>query len=320
MKPVLQQEFDRLAARLAALEANLAKARAELRNLVSGVSGTMDAEFTALSGTVDARFVDLSGSVDSAWKAGDAAIWGSAQAGTTASLNVVSGTLDAARVFDGLDPLRGTRAFDDFYTELVSPPITTGGGTVTRVGHEVGHPGISRFSVAASASLAAATITDMNSSGLVMFGGGPILYEACARLGAVDNGTNNAARRFGFQSSLTVPTDAAFFSANRSRYGDNEYRFVTSATGSRVEQRTGATLDATSWHRLRIEVSPNGDAVTGSIFCTGTMIAQVMTRTYVPSAANMRCGVYTIKMLGAGNISTDVDYQYIQQLLTGSRI
>ena len=257
----------------------------------------------------------LSGSIASSIDETDADV--AVVSGSVASL---SGTIDAQRVWDGQDPLRGFYYFDEYVTDNISDLFTVGAGTTALTSWVQGHPGIVRLTVAASGSdVAYCCITDGAGSGLPAFGGGPIEYEAQVRLPVVDNGTNNAARRAGFSSIVNVPSDGVFFEVNRSRFGDNEFRFVTAATGSRVQQRTGVTVTANSWYRLHIDVAPNGDAVTGSIYCTGSLISTVATRTYIPGAATTRTAVQAFKFLGASAVTFDCDYQYIRQTFSTSR-
>lgn len=124
----------------------------------------------------------------------------------------------------------------------------------------------------------------------------------------------------GVQTSIDTPSDGAWFEVNRSRYGDNEWRFRTAATSSQAQVKTGVTVSNLRWYRMRIDWAPDGDAVTGSIYCSGSLISTVATRTYVSNAGSMSPGIYTVKNLGAAARSTDVDYMYTLVTFTGSRV
>jgi hypothetical protein len=265
---------------------------------------------------------DLSGSV-----AGSvSALSGSQASSQSKAVQALSGTLDAQFVHDGLDPLRGTRAFDDFIAS--GPTIFQFGGTGAKgqlAAWTPGHPGIGQLTVAASASAADALLTDGVLQATVIFGGGPIQYEACARLSVLDNPSVIGARRYvGVHDFSTPMSNGVRLTYDRVGFGDDQWRLQLAATGSLVSVATGVTAQAGLWYRLRIDVSPNGDAVTGSVYATGSLLSTTATTTYVPSAAQLAAalvwpGAQAIKTVGAAAMTMDLDYHYIQQTFTGSR-
>jgi hypothetical protein len=311
VKPSIQTPLDQLSARISALEASLTRARGELQNLVLSLSGTIDSEFISLSGTVDAEFVSLSGTLDARLTS------------LSGTVNALSGTTDAQRIWDGLDPLRGTMLLDDLINLRPGSVAVAGGATVVSRIWEQGHPGIARLTTSTSGTDIADLLHSNESNGTIVIGGGPVRYEACVRIPSADNGINDARRRSGILDFANGnASNTVAFELNRTRWGDNEFRFITAATGSRVEQKTGVTIASNSWYRLRIDVAPDADAVTGSIFCSGNLISTLATRTFIPTGVGVLiyAGMQMIKSLGGGAVNFDADYQLIRQTLTGSRI
>lgn len=343
------------------IDAGLTSLSASVDAHFNQLSGSVDGHFNQLSGTIDARFVSLSGSVDSAWKAGDATLsgtinarivslsgsvdsaWKSGDATLSGTIDAkfvslsgtidghfsqLSGTVDAQRAWDGLDHMRGFALHDDFVNDLLGTYTSSGvtGDPLLFPAWEAGHPGIVTFRVnnSASYSFVYGCGTSAENSVNIAGGGGRTTVEGCVRVPTLSNGTNNTRVLFGIaDAAATPPGNSAAFEYNLSRYGNHNWRLVMAATGSRVETNTGVVVGTNVWTRLVIEVAENADAVTGSIFVTGSMVGQLMTRTFIPNvAASPTVAPFIVaqKTLGAGDMSAQADYMRIRVAFTGSRI
>lgn len=289
-----------------------------LSGTVNSLSGTYNSAIVSLSGTIDSRFLNLTGSFI---------------AQTVQSAATVSGTMDANRVFDGEDWGRGFKYEDHF---IYSGTLVTGdgftgftvlakGGTATNnrllPGEGVKHPGIFRGSVFTSGTNVSEGFFGNMDGDIPPFslGRGIITWRAITRIPDVDNGTDNSHRVWGLWT-ISVPqlaSDGVYFHLSRTRFGDNEFRFVTAATSSMVQVKTGVTAANNLWYYLQIESSPDGDAVTGSILCTGSLIATITSKTFVPTVGVLPV-FRIIKSLGSSQQNLDMDYWSIQGRWTGS--
>lgn len=205
MKPSIQAPLDQLTARLAALEANLARTKAELRTLVMATSGTMDAEFISLSGTIDAEFVYLSGTVNSAVVA-------------------LSGTIDAK--FLAGYRLLAIQEFTGSTTYVPTPGTVAvrahivgsggGGGPGTTVAGAAGGggasgewavvwyaPGTQLSGQAVNIGAAAASAAAGNTSGIMIDG---ITFAA---IGGTAGSTNTAAGSYGEAAAVALGTSGS---------------------------------------------------------------------------------------------------------------
>lgn len=240
----------------------------------------------------------------------------------TASLEIRSPTTV------GLNLHHGFRYFDDLINDKNSVVVLGTATTFLVNVSEPKHQGIGRLTVNTSGS----SFGNINVGGQSSFsslftpGGGPMTMEALVRMPTLSNGTNNASFRFGLaDATITPASNGVLFLYDRSRFGNDNLRLVTAATGSRVEQNTGIPARANDWMLLRIEISPDADAVTGSIFTTGTLVGSLATKTFIPNyqtsagGSEMTAFAGLHKTLGAGALTFDVDYLDFRQEFTGSR-
>lgn len=255
----------------------------------------------------------LSGSVDSAIA--------SAASTSTAAL---SATLDAQRVSDGLDYLRGVRKEDDFMDALTST-ITTSNGSNFFLIDEEAHPGILRMAVQTPVdSAVCSTYWLGDANGGIRLGGGAVRYECVFRIYALDDGINDSRKHMGiyYLTSGLNPTDGVWFAYDREQNLGHSIRFRTAATGSQADIYTGVRAQAGLWYRAVIEVAPAADAATGSLYCTGSLISVTKTRTYIPTAGVAVMGAGETLVKTGGTTATrylDIDYRSYTQLITGSR-
>lgn len=281
------------------------------------------------SGGLETGFnINAAGSITGS---GGMSIAGTLTAGSITNLDELSGTIDRQRVVDGVNPSRSSRYYNEMFLDTDFYAGSNGGGNYARLPDEVGHPGLMTLYVVNSGSFSEFYFGGHfgKPQSVRLLAGGRRTFEALIRIPTGSNGLDMNATSYGLSEVASVfPTNGIEFRYDPDRYSagstEENWRFVTAATGSSVQVDTGITLTPNAWYLLKIEVAPATDAVTGSIYMTGSLVYQVSTKTYIPNLATGDPMCHFVGIRKSINFTStrmhlDVDYVLDTQEFTSTR-
>jgi len=215
-------------------------------------------------------------------------------------------------------PNNSFTVFEQFLSHLASATIFSevfsGVSSTAGTSHDKDHPGVYSLSTGSSAT-STGYLRVGNSSGMIMVGGGILIYEQAIKIPTLSDGSQTFSAHFGFAEPGNI--------ANTS--GNHYIKFIHDNTSSNwiistknngtAGSTTTSTAVGTGWQKIRITV--NADASSVSFFVNGTEVSGSPITSNIPNNNDsMSFGWGLTKSVGTTARTVDTDYVWMHQKLT----
>lgn len=259
---------------------------------------------------------------DTIWDAaGDLAVGDGSNSAARLASGDYGGVLTSAGASTALyyaTPNNSFTVFEHFLSHLASTTIFSevfsGVSSTAGTSHDKDHPGVYSLSTGSSAS-STGYLRVGNSNGMIMVGGGVLVWEQSIKIPTLSDGTQTFSAHFGFSEAGYV--------ANTS--GNHHIKFIhdntsgnwiisTKKNGTMGNTTTGTAV-STGWQKIRIVV--NAAATSVSFFVNGTEVSGSPVTSNIPdNTDSMTFGWGITKSAGTTARTIDTDYVYLNQKLT----
>jgi len=265
-----------------------------------------------------------SGSVatDSIWNAaGDLAVGTGSNTASVLSAGDYGGVLTSSGASATpfyATPNNSFTVFEQFLSHIAATTIFSevfsGVSSTAGTSHDKDHPGVYSISTGSSTN-STGYLRVGNSSGMIMVGGGLMVWEQAIKIPTLSDGTQTFSAHFGFAEPGYIANTG----------GNNHIKFIhDNSTGNWIistknngtaTTTTSGTAVSTGWQKIRIVV--NSAATSVSFFVNGTEVTGSPIINNIPdNTDSMSFGWGITKSVGTTARTIDTDYVYLYQKLT----
>jgi hypothetical protein len=212
----------------------------------------------------------------------------------------------------GMPPSLSAEYFyaDDFTGNLDSTAAVAAGGANSFLAADPATPGLYRQAVTAAADASRITLAGSAITS-ICFSGGVWTFELRGRIEVLSDGVNNIVVRWGPGDQATAGdvTDGVYLEYDFATHGHHRWMLCAANNAVRTKVDTGIAAVAATLQTAIITVNATGTEASVTIDGVAGALTVTSNIPVTSARACALCVMQAVKQLGAGGLSTTLDYQ-----------